>query len=56
MEHYYSEKPSAEHHIRQIKYSIKDLDLSFITDTGVFLRLRWIMALMSCSTAFPSPG
>ena len=40
MEHYYSEKPSAEHHIRQIKYSIKDLDLSFITDTGVFSKTK----------------
>lgn len=36
MEHYYSEKPSAEHHIGQIDYSLGDLNLIFMTDAGVF--------------------
>ncbi|CAM3583234.1 class I SAM-dependent methyltransferase [Marinicrinis lubricantis] len=35
-DHYYSPKPSAEHDVRQISETIRDIRLTFHTDAGVF--------------------
>jgi len=40
MEHYYSENPKSKSRIFHIKYNIKDLELNFIADTGVFSKTR----------------
>ena len=40
MEHYYTENPNAPHSSRIIYYTINDIKLEFITDTGVFSKNR----------------
>jgi len=40
MEHYYSENPKSKSRIFHINYNIKDLELNFIADTGVFSKTR----------------
>ena len=36
MEHYYTENPNTPHSLEKISYTIFDIQLEFITDTGVF--------------------
>lgn len=40
MEHYFTQKPTAEHNERIIEYSVDNIRLNFITDSGVFSRAR----------------
>jgi len=40
MEHYYTENPNVPHLTQKIYYTIKDIKLEFITDTGVFSKNR----------------
>ncbi|OPZ90039.1 MAG: Ribosomal RNA large subunit methyltransferase G [Firmicutes bacterium ADurb.Bin419] len=40
MEHYYSQTPSVSHDENRINYKLKDTELEFITDAGVFSKKR----------------
>ena len=40
MEHYYSQNPSVSHDENKISYKLKDMELEFITDAGVFSKKR----------------
>ncbi|HZJ57553.1 MAG TPA: class I SAM-dependent methyltransferase [Clostridia bacterium] len=40
MDHYYSENPRVQHDIGRIEYSLGNIELSFITDAGVFSKDR----------------
>ncbi|AEV70311.1 class I SAM-dependent methyltransferase [Acetivibrio clariflavus] len=40
MEHYYSQKPSVAHNENKIHFKVKDFQLEFITDAGVFSKKR----------------
>lgn len=40
MEHYYTQKPTAKHDEHEIKYHINNIELKFITDSGVFSKSR----------------
>jgi len=40
MQHYYSQNPSVSHDENEINFRVKDVELTFITDSGVFSKKR----------------